>query len=297
MQLDATELSVLADAASEAAEAAGALIASYAQRDVAVRQKIGADSLAAQVVTEVDERSQAMILEYLQPTLGRYDLALLTEELEDDGSRHAKNYFWCIDPLDGTLPFTQGIPGYSVSIALVARDGRAVIGVVYDPLQRKLYRAVHGQGIAIDGSSWTACSHHRQRSEALKLYCDCTFQMHPDRVAIIAEVQALAQQLGYTGLSLQSGGGGVLNACWVLEHPPALYLKKPKIQTGGGSLWDFAATACLFDQAGAYARDFSGRALDLNRSDSTYMNHRGVLYASDADLGRQIRNIYQSGTS
>ena len=56
----------------------------------------------------------------------RYDLALLTEELEDDGSRHVKDYFWCIDPIDGTLPFTQKKPGYGVSIALVARDGASV---------------------------------------------------------------------------------------------------------------------------------------------------------------------------
>ena len=292
MHLNNTELSLLADAAAGAAHAAGALIASYAERDVSVRYKAGADSLAAQVVTEVDELSQSVILQHLQPTVDRYDLALLTEELPDDGSRHAKDAFWCIDPMDGTLPFTQGIPGYSVSIALVARDGRPLIGVVYDPVQSKLYRAVHGQGMTINGAPWTSPPPQSPLARPLHLYCDCTFEQHPDRQAIVAQMQRVAGELGDVGLSLESGGGGVLNACWVLEHAPACYLKQPKIQTGGGSLWDFAATACLFHEAGAYARDFAGDALDLNRADSTYMNHRGVLFASDPDLGRQIQQIY-----
>lgn len=292
MQLDSTELSSLADVACEAARAAGALIAQYRERDVCVRHKAGADSLAAQVVTEVDELSQSVILQHLQPTVDRYDLALLTEELADDGSRHVKDFFWCIDPMDGTLPFTQGIPGFSVSIALVARDGRPMIGVVYDPVQDKLYRAVQGQGIAINGALWMPRQPQSPYARALRLYCDCTFELHPDRAAIVAQMQRVAKELGYAGLRLESGGGGVLNACWVLEHAPACYLKQPKIQTGGGSLWDFAATACLFHEAGAYGRDFAGDALDLNRGDSTYMNHRGVLFASDKDLGRQIRRIY-----
>jgi fructose-1,6-bisphosphatase/inositol monophosphatase family enzyme len=65
--------------------------------------------------------AQAAVLEVLAPTFKAYDLGLLTEELADDGSRFEKDYFWSIDPLDGTLPFTQGKPGYAVSIALVRR--------------------------------------------------------------------------------------------------------------------------------------------------------------------------------
>ena len=59
--------------------------------------------------------------------------------------------------------------------------------------------------------------------------------------------------------------------------------KPPKNTPGGGSLWDFAATACIFHEAGATARDFHGAALDLNRADSTYMSHRGVLFATYDD--------------
>ena len=79
-----------------------------------------------------------------------------------------------------------------------------------------------------------------------------------------------------------------MNALWVLERAPACYFKFPKPQDGGGSLWDYAATACLYVELGAWCSDFEGQALDLNRADSTFMNHRGVVFASDRELGRQL---------
>ena len=287
MKLSAEILLELVHVAETAARDAGALIASYREREVKVLHKEAGDTLASQVVTEVDELAQTLILNHLQPSIERYDLALLTEESEDDRSRHVKEAFWCIDPMDGTLPFTQGIPGYSVSIALVSSDGRPLVGIVYDPVKGKLYRAVIGQGTQIDGKAWQS---EAASSSELSFYCDCTFDAHPDRDVIIEDIEAFAKVQGYAGLSVKSGGGGVLNACWVLENPPAIYFKRPKIQVGGGSLWDFAATACLFQEAGLHATDFNGAPLDLNRAESTFMNHRGVCYATDSKLAEALRN-------
>ena len=115
------DLDQLLATALEAADAAGAMIAR--SRPTTVERKAGGESLASQVLTDVDEQSQQLILEILAPTIERFDLGLLTEERDDDGSRFEKACFWCIDPLDGTLPFIDNVPGYAVSIALVARDG------------------------------------------------------------------------------------------------------------------------------------------------------------------------------
>ncbi len=159
MRLSAEDLIQLVGCAATAVKEAGVLIAQYDGREVLVQHKAGGESLASQVVTEVDELSQAIILKHLQPTCAAFDLALLTEEQPDDGSRLEKDAFWCIDPLDGTLPFTESIPGYAVSIALVARDGTPLIGVVYDPSTGTQYQAVQGQGVLRNGLS----CHHRQR--------------------------------------------------------------------------------------------------------------------------------------
>ena len=282
------DLEVLADTAEIAAREAGAVIAGYRDREVDVRDKgaAGGSGLASQVVTEVDERSEEAVLAVLSPTLKKYDLAVLTEEREDDEQRLAKDYFWCVDPLDGTLPFTRGIPGYSVSIALVRQDGLPVIGVVFDPVEDRLYRAVAGTGVTINGRKFNPTL---RGDGSLKFFADCTFAQHPERDALISEVAAVATKLGFSGMEVIEGAGGVLNACHVMTDGPACYFKKPKMESGGGSLWDFAATACLFGEAGLHARDFAGGVLDLNRVDSTFMNHRGVCFASTEELAEALR--------
>ena len=287
MKLDTKELKRLAEIAAEAALAAGQVIAEHTAGQVRVRHKEGGDSLASQVVTEVDERAQAAILEVLAPSIERYDLALLTEESPDDGSRFKKDYFWCVDPLDGTLPFTQGKPGYAVAVALVRRDGEPMIGVVCDPVQAKLYSAVSGCGLTLNGRGWNR-SAARAEVDSLHFYVDCTFETDPRRDAMTAQMNALAEGLGYTQMKIGVGGGAVCNACQVLENPPAVYIKPPKPEHGGGSFWDFASTACLFTEAGASVRDFAGKRLDLNSPTHSFFNHCGVCFCSDKALAERV---------
>lgn len=48
------------------------------------------------------------------------------------------DYFWCVDPLDGTKEFISGSGDYTVNIALI-HDGAPVLGVVYAPAKGELY--------------------------------------------------------------------------------------------------------------------------------------------------------------
>ena len=288
MQLDSEALKQLRELASQAALAAGHHIADSSQQELAVMHKEGGDSLASQVVTEVDQQAQDRILEILQPSFETYDLALLTEESADDGSRLKKDYFWCIDPLDGTLPFTQGIPGYGVSIALVRREGEPVIGVIYDPVTQRLFSAISENGIQLNGKPWNPAKADATDASDLRFCCDCTFATDPQREEWTAEMEQFAKRHGYASARIHIGGGAVLNACHALEHPPAIYYKRPKARLGGGAYWDFAATACLFKEAGAHVSDFSGKRLELNQPGGTFMNHCGVCYSTDAELAQAL---------
>ena len=86
-------------------------------------------------------------------------------------------------------------------------------------------------------------------------------------------------------------GGAAMNAMWALQSAPACYFKFARSGNSGGSLWDYAASACIFHEAGAIATDISGDPLDLNRADSTFMNHRGILYTTDETLAQRIRQL------
>ena len=289
MQLSDHDVFLLSQCAVSAAYQAGHLIARYAaSNNVAVNTKSGGGSLASQVVTEVDHLAQDAILQILQPTCARYDLALLSEESPDDGKRLAKDYFWCIDPLDGTLPFIERVPGYSVSIALVARDGAPLIGVVYDPLAQRLYHAEQGQGAWRDRH----CLPPSAERDTLTFITDKSFVHDPLYAATLPELDRIAAELGYAKAELTLQGGAALNACQVLEKS-GCYFKYPKPQAGGGSVWDYAATACLFREAGVPFSDMRGRPLKLNPEGSTYLNHCGVLYCSHQAIAACMLDLYR----
>ena len=277
----------LTEKAVKAASNAGQLIRSYRDKDVNVMQKEGGSTLASQVVTEVDRKSQDAILQVLLPTCDELDIALLAEEDEDDRGRLESAYFWCIDPLDGTLPFINGQPGYSVSIGLVAKDGTPLIGVVYDPVHDVLYQATKGQGLRRNNERWLPT----QDSQALTFTYDRSFAEDPNFNQVKDELEAYAHSLGLNEFNPIHYGGAVMNACHVLENGPGCHFKFPKSQDGGGSLWDYAATACLYEEGGAVVSDVFGNSLELNRPDSTYMNHRGALYATNKELAKRVREI------
>ena len=291
MQLTDNDLYLLSQCAISAALQAGHVISSFPRENLNINSKQGGTSLASQVVTEVDLLSQAIILKSLLPSCKIFDLALLTEESPDDLNRLEKDFFWCIDPLDGTLPFTENKPGYSVSIALVSQSGAPYIGVIYDPVEKTLYHATKGKGAYRNGKPWQL-DHLEINTQRLSFISDRSFAKHPLYTQVLSQLEAIAHDLNYTGLNIIQHGGAAMNACWTLEKAPACYFKLPSPKAGGGSLWDFAASACIFKEANAFVSDIYGGLLDLNRADSTFMNHRGVVYSTSNSLTKEISAFY-----
>ncbi len=292
MQLTVNDLHLLAQTAISAALKAGRFIASFNQKNLAVAQKKGGSSYASQVVTEVDHLSQAIILKALSASCSRYDLAVLTEEKTDDNSRLNKDYFWCIDPLDGTLAYIESKAGYSVSIALVSKTGVPVLGVIYDPLEHIFYHAIQNQGAYRNGKPWQPLETTETKT-ILHFISDRSFASHPAYASVVNSLQAYARESGLSGIKIIQQGGAAKNACWVLEKQPASYFKFPSNKKGGGCFWDFAASCCLFNELNAVVTDIEGNALQLNRPESLFLNHCGVLYASDKKLAEFIMNLYR----
>jgi fructose-1,6-bisphosphatase/inositol monophosphatase family enzyme len=277
MTLTHDDLKTLAEHAIEAAISTGKYISET--RPLNVDRKDGGDSLASQVVTEVDHESQRRILQILAPTFSAYKLGLLTEERADDGSRLENDYFWCIDPIDGTLCFIEGMPGYAISIALVSRKGIPVIGVVYDPATHTLYHAIRDGGAFRNTTPWQPdlC----RTGAPPTIFTDLSEADGPRFASMACALKA----------TWGTYGGAVMNAIRCLENPPALYFKFPKPGLGGGCFWDFAALACIYKELGAPAFDNNGLPLNLNRADSVHLNHCGVLFATDLELSQHFLKL------
>jgi len=269
-------LTHLNDIAIKAALAAGKVIQKYMNDDISVEIKKGGASYASQVVTAVDRECETVIISHLLPTCEEFELGLLSEETEDDGSRFERDFFWCIDPIDGTLAFINKQPGFSVSIALISKDGTPYIGVVFDPSTNTLYHAIKGNGAFKNGSPWKI----KHTNDYLTYVTDIKLKDTPDAADIERLLNENVEKLSLNMVKEIAGAGSVLNGIHVLENGPACMLKLPKKESGGGSLWDFAATACIFQELGLPATNFEGGRLDLNRKDSTFMYKEGVFYAN-----------------
>lgn len=284
MNLSTADLERLTAVALGAAREAGDLVAR--SRPTEIGHKAAGASAASQIVTEVDHAAEALILQHLEPTLERFELVVLTEERDDDGRRLAADHFWCVDPLDGTLPFVEGQPGSAVSIALVRRDGMPLLGVVCDPVTGTVRHAIAGQGAFRDGGPWTPPA---RRGAVLTVFADRSL-LADDDGEVEEGLGRVARASGLDRIQVRVGAGAVMNACGVFDHPPGCYVKLPT-PDGGGSLWDFAATACIATELGVVVTDANGERLDLNRADGTSMGHRGICFASDDVLATRLRAL------
>lgn len=288
MQLTTTHLEQLGALAAEAAVNAGSVIRENTNKKPETQLKQGGDSLASSVVTEVDRKCQQVIIDVLKPTFNKFDIGLLAEESTDDGSRLVKDYFWVIDPMDGTLAFIESRPGYAVSIALVSKSGEPQIGVIFDPVQSKIYTAIKGLGVKLNGESWNPYPSDLKKNRKLTLVVDKTFYDSVQKNAIVTALQASALSKGFEGLKVELYGGSVMNALAVLERKPAFYFKDIKDKDGGGCIWDYAATSCIFNELGAMHTTIQGEPIWLNNPETVYMNHCGVLYVSHPEIAPMV---------
>ncbi|MDN2661861.1 inositol-1-monophosphatase [Psychromonas sp. 14N.309.X.WAT.B.A12] len=309
MQLATETLNKLSELALLAAKKSGEYIQGFDRSLLETHFKAAGSSQSSQVVTEVDFACQEIILDILDESLEQYDLAVLSEEncSEENAHLHSrlhKDYFWCIDPLDGTLPFIEGSTGYAVSIALVNKLGQPILAAIHHPTSNTSFHTVidnvgitraYKNGLHLQPKNYETHALNAGK-QTFTFYTDRSFKSHAQYQPLVNELAKLADELGYQGFEIQACHGAVINALSVIETDnknAACYIKFPKSQSGGGSLWDFAATACLAKATNSWCSDINGELLDLNRSDSTYMNHKGVLYVSDQLVAKRIIQIYR----
>ncbi len=89
-------------------------------------------------LTRADKKAHEQIVSYLDDT----DLPVLSEEGKEMAYNERKDweYFWLVDPLDGTKEFIKRNGEFTVNIALIHK-GIPVLGVIYVPVLKELYFA------------------------------------------------------------------------------------------------------------------------------------------------------------
>jgi len=119
---------------------AGSAIMEIYQKDFVVEYKNDKSPL-----TEADIVSNSIICSSLKRKYP--DIPTLSEENKEVSYNIRKkwNYYWCIDPIDGTKEFIKKNGEFTVNIALIYKN-RPVLGVVYAPVLNDIYYSKQGFG-------------------------------------------------------------------------------------------------------------------------------------------------------
>lgn len=125
--------------AHQLADAADAItLARFQSNDLIIETKPDATP-----VTDADKATEKKIREILSQF--RPDDLVIGEEFGAPESTEG-NYYWVIDPIDGTKNFMRGIPVWATLIALLSPDHKVVAGVVSAPALSRRWSAAEGNG-------------------------------------------------------------------------------------------------------------------------------------------------------
>ena len=129
----------------EIAIKAGKEIMSVYEKDFSVEYKDDKSPL-----TEADTLSNEVICLALKELFP--EIPIMSEENKQTDFSERKNweYYWCIDPIDGTKEFIKKNGEFTVNIALI-NNGIPVLGVVYAPAINDIYFAKKGEGAFKNG--------------------------------------------------------------------------------------------------------------------------------------------------
>ena len=108
--------------------------------------EIESKSTAIDIATQMDKKAEKFIMESL--LAARPDDGIIGEEGSSVESK--SGITWVIDPLDGTVNYFYGLPGWNVSIAAKDKDG-SVVGVVTAPTINSTWWATRGGGAFYNG--------------------------------------------------------------------------------------------------------------------------------------------------
>jgi myo-inositol-1(or 4)-monophosphatase len=96
-----------------------------------------------------DILSETIILESLRINSS---FPIISEEAGIIGKIDREQYLWIVDPLDGSLNYSQGIPFCCISIGLWKANS-PVLGVIYDFYRNELFSGIIGEGAWLNETS------------------------------------------------------------------------------------------------------------------------------------------------
>jgi myo-inositol-1(or 4)-monophosphatase len=205
--------------------------------------EVSTKSTAIDVVTQMDSQSEAHIVSEILKA--RPDDGIIGEEGSERTSK--SGITWVIDPLDGTVNYLYGLPGWNVSIAAKDSDG-VVVGVVVAPTINSTWYASRGGGAYLNEQP-IKCNDGVELNRAL---IATGFAYDVDaRPAQLAQLSELLNRIR----DIRRNGAAAVDLCHVAMGALDGYFEK------GLQEWDLAAGGLIASEAGAKVTTVAGTTI------------------------------------
>jgi len=136
------------ETALDCALSAGELITKYINDTVSKSQSIITKMSKQDFATQFDKRTENLIISKIKENFPSHEIIAEESTLEDDEFAFKDQVTWIIDPIDGTTNFLHGQNNVGICIGIKYKK-KSILGIVYIPLWRELFFAVHGKGAYI----------------------------------------------------------------------------------------------------------------------------------------------------
>ncbi len=224
---------------------------------------INTKSSEIDLVTEIDKLSEEFLINAIREKYPEH--SILSEE---SGEHKAVNseYLWIIDPIDGTTNYAQGLPIFSISIALQYQR-ETVLGVVYLPMLDLLFEAIRGQKAFLNGKQIIVGGKHNLKECLLATGFPYDQLNNNDNnvnyfAYFVPRTRGL-RRLGSAAYDLANIAAGILDGYWELNL----------------SIWDVAAGILLVEEAGGKVimlEDKRGVSLIAGNTIISEQIHQGI---------------------
>jgi len=230
--------------ASTAANLGGRVLIEHWGKLTDIREK----STAGDLVTEADQNSEDIILDYLKKYCPEH--TILSEETglhEVEGA----DFLWAVDPLDGTTNYTHQVPFVAVSIALLHK-GIPIVGVVYNPFINEEFKAATGMGALLNNKKIEVSTTNEMGKSLLATGFAYDRRDTPDNnyaefCYITSQTQGV-RRMGSAALDLAYVAAGRFDGFW----------------ERGLNIWDIAAGIVLIREAGGLVSSYENEKLVLD---------------------------------
>ena len=199
----------------------------------------------AEPVRETDLAINRRVIERVHETFLGHDILA---EQESDLS-YKSEYIWVCDPIDGTIPFSHGIPTCVFSLALTC-NGESILGVVYDPFLDRMFFAEKGGGAFLNGQKISVSKETTLKNNVI---CSEHWRGWIYDLSNVAQVldergSILLKPCSITYMASLVATGDCLATIFPGAHPHDTAAVKVIIEEAGGKVTDLDGNEQRYDQ-------------------------------------------------